>query len=1045
MQTEKNLWLRVLSMILTLALLISCVPNQVYAMAGEALADLLERKETAETIETPNETKRGVYEVTELREANVKHFALEDGTYTAAVYGGTVHTQDAGGNWQDIDNRLSDSGSEFATSNARIKFAKKITGNENLFTLHDGDRKITMSLNNAIKKTTGAVTNHVTEFDSEATKLQKLMTLDNLSSEILYADILDGVDLQYVVESLNVKENIIVKERKDSYQYTFTIALNNLEAEIAEDGSVRIYDPSTKETVYNIPAGFMYDANGEYSTAVSYTLANGGTGKYALTVTADAAWINAEERVFPVVIDPTVTTGGGDSYESTSIHSWMPDECGNTLNFLAAGTYGTAYWRVNSLPALPAGAYITNASLTATRSSAVGYPNSSYSMELGVYKVISEWDANTFCYSDFNAGTAGQFETYAIDAVSGENTNHQYVWNITDVVQEWYNLPDSNMGVAIRATFSGSDDLLYRFTCGATGNPLRITYKMIRGIEDYWSYATQNIGRAGTGYVNKATGELTFAIGTLATTDALFGHTTTLVYNQAHAGKYVVSATANVPNISATFGYGIKMNVNEYLVPRTYVDTEGSEVTYYIWTDADGSEHDFYPEGDSTTIYKDDDGLLLTLTVSGNTYEIEDMNHNVRTFQRTSSDRSKIRDGAILQSIRDKNGNMLQYTYNDWGRIGQVQVIPNGSTAIPYLKFVYNAYGQVKRIYNYNYDTAPKVQFYYSQNYAETTDISGDYKGYLKKIEFINENQVVATTSYEYNSSGKLIAAHDDTSGYSVRYTYSGNRVASVTEYAGVDDTQGQTIAFTYRDGYTEVRTSGNDDEYGTDDDIISVCIFDEQGRVTSTYSTDATRNIIYGATSGEYEEQENVKNNIKTSVSVGGAASNYIYNGGFELYRNKQLIGQKVADGWISSSNISFEKYADSVTKAYSNVGEHAYAYFDLDDDSKYSLYQKVRLPEGKYTLSLDIQCFYTKNVDAKIVVFSLSDSTRKFEKQIPLDDYDTSQGSINIGMNFEAINYNNLGYEEIGIQIYVECKQLYNRVDSYFVVEKIGIYSVI
>ena len=48
MQTEKNLWLRVLSMILTLALLISCVPNQVYAVAGEALAELLEQEEVAE-------------------------------------------------------------------------------------------------------------------------------------------------------------------------------------------------------------------------------------------------------------------------------------------------------------------------------------------------------------------------------------------------------------------------------------------------------------------------------------------------------------------------------------------------------------------------------------------------------------------------------------------------------------------------------------------------------------------------------------------------------------------------------------------------------------------------------------------------------------------------------------------------------------------------------------------------------------------------------------------------------------------------------------
>ena len=391
MQTEKNLWLRVLSMILTLALLISCVPNQVYAMAGEALAELLEQEEVAETIETPNETKRGVYEVTERREANVKHFALEDGTYTAVMYGSVVHTQDAEGNWQDIDNRLSASGSEFSTSNARIKFAKKITGNENLFTLHDSNRKITMSLNNAIKKTAGAVSNHTTEFDSEATQLQKLMTLDNLSSEILYADILDGVDLQYVVESLNVKENIIVKQRKDSYQYTFTIALNNLEAEMAEDGSVRIYDPDTKETVYNIPAGFMYDADGEYSNAVVYTLTSGGNGKYSLTVTAG---INAADRTFPVVIDPSVVINDESVFQTASIHSQFPNNNSSGASYLSAGNHGIAYAKTTALPTLPDSAYIIHAGFYICKhSSHDSATNGSTSLNLGIYQVTSTWQS----------------------------------------------------------------------------------------------------------------------------------------------------------------------------------------------------------------------------------------------------------------------------------------------------------------------------------------------------------------------------------------------------------------------------------------------------------------------------------------------------------------------------------------------------------------------------------------------------------------------------------------------------------------------------
>ena len=45
-------------------------------------------------------------EVPELREENVKHFRLEDGTYLAAQYEQPVHYED-NGEWKDIDNTLS--------------------------------------------------------------------------------------------------------------------------------------------------------------------------------------------------------------------------------------------------------------------------------------------------------------------------------------------------------------------------------------------------------------------------------------------------------------------------------------------------------------------------------------------------------------------------------------------------------------------------------------------------------------------------------------------------------------------------------------------------------------------------------------------------------------------------------------------------------------------------------------------------------------------------------------------------------------------------
>ena len=91
MQREKNLWLRVLSMILTLALLISCVPNQVYAMAGEALAGWLDANDTA--VLQPNATPDPVLSTAHIvaedesrRGETYKEYIMNNGLRLATVY-----------------------------------------------------------------------------------------------------------------------------------------------------------------------------------------------------------------------------------------------------------------------------------------------------------------------------------------------------------------------------------------------------------------------------------------------------------------------------------------------------------------------------------------------------------------------------------------------------------------------------------------------------------------------------------------------------------------------------------------------------------------------------------------------------------------------------------------------------------------------------------------------------------------------------------------------------------------------------------------------
>ena len=350
---------------MTLLILFAVPPTVVYAEALDAITSI----GTNDTLDGASESQdaaartvlKDVYEVTELREESVKHFRIEDGSYVAMAYDSPVHYVGADGSFLDIDNRLYDGGSEFSTSNARIKFAKKITGNGSLFTLHENNTKITMSLIGAIKKTEGKITSNHSTDEQESTALGKLANLENLEASIIYENILDGVDLEYVVRSLNVKENIIVKKKLDGYFFSFELALNNLTATLNDAGDVVISNASG-ETAYVIPAPVVFDADGAYapSDAAAFTLTGGENGKYTLTVSVSPDWMNAEDRVYPVTVDPTLGTTASvtDLYSTPTVNNNFVD--GTISRVVGDGVY---YWRISSLPTLPSSYYFVGATM----------------------------------------------------------------------------------------------------------------------------------------------------------------------------------------------------------------------------------------------------------------------------------------------------------------------------------------------------------------------------------------------------------------------------------------------------------------------------------------------------------------------------------------------------------------------------------------------------------------------------------------------------------------------------------------------------------
>jgi RHS repeat-associated protein len=989
-RTIKSCSVKTLAIFLSVLMIFYLIPATAYASLFEATG--------AESVVSETSEHTGeIFEDVSRREENVKHFRLEDGTYMAAQYDTAVHTLDENGEWQDIDNTLSESGSEYSTSNARIKFAKKITGNESIFTLHENNRKITLSLDGAIKKTTGVATNTETEFDETATTLQKMMTLDKLSSHIIYEDILDGVDLEYIVNGNNIKENIIVKEKKDSYVYSFTLKLNNLTAVMRADGSIIICDNSSGAAVYTMPAPVMWDAMGNISHAVDMTLSDLGNGSYKITVTAASEWMNESGREFPIVIDPAISSDSGDM-QLNQINSSTPSTIWSAGSVIQVSNTITPYIKFNFLPTVPEYAHIIHAKVSLKPVS----NTAPYNAYVGAYNVLSNWDHNTTYNDTISYLSEGQVSTELVDynyinsnSISGVTC----YWDVTKLAREWYTT-NTNYGIALKyVQDTGSSGTVSFSINGITNYPsLTVTYKDMFGLEDYWSFASHSAGLAGDGAINLATGNLVFNINTLTTTDALIPFTFSLTYNSAFASKAYNKNNRSVPFINSITPLGFMSNLNQSIIPVYGETVNGVYGTYYIYTDADGTEHAFLPSPNSNepNIYYDEDGLQLKLTITSDTYQtIQDANENTYIFTNTSgTNGNNLSGGTSLTSIKSIDGYQLYIDYNTLGQPSSISIDPDVSTSskVTQLNIYYDSNGHVKYILNAKSQQA--VLFYYTS--------SGDY---LNRIVYAHqENSTLlsnwntfytsqslstiktdATCYYVYDSNNRLLEVRDALNQREIHYQYDASgRVNRITEYGQSNNTivAGQCVGIEYFEGYTKVRTSGKDDRYGTSDDIITVYTFDNAGRCITNYSSDITGYELHGATAGEYvEDNTKASNNIKSSLAIGFIPTNYLMNGDF----SKVYLGEP--EYWDCSYNVYSIIGEDDLIAPTYNKSSTDFGYnveMIATSTSPTTVSQTVSLSPGTYTLYASLLSL--ESGDFTVTLKAIDAYGNEYSKNIPV-----------------------------------------------------------
>ncbi len=945
---------RLFSLLLSVVMLICIIPQSVLAEIGEMISGN-NSEATNQSFLSNNDTTADAFvyvfgEVIEKRTETTKTFRMSDGSLVAADYGKTIHFADDNGNWQDYDNTLSYSnassadsedvnGYGIAKSNISFKLANN-SNSSNLLKITKDDYKIGINLVDADKSK--AIEVYETTDKAEGNDINSVAKLYKFSSGAIYKDILPSTDLEYIISGGSIKENIIVKETCESYTYTFELKLKGLVPALCEDGSISLNDEKTDEPVLVIPKGYMYDANGECSEEVAYSIVHKNGKKYTLTVTADSEWINADERSFPVTIDPTV-----EAYKTTVttfdtyISQQSPSANYYKKSTVLAGYYGSdiskenhVLIRAKELPELPESAVIVDARMH------LAHLDTEYtSVNLAAVEIKDSWDVSTVTWN-----TKPSYETSnaVLDyAILNESTELKYIdFDITRLAQKWYNQTANNYGVAI-IPLSGSGTGRIYFASSdyhdSSDPHLLITYRDTKGLESIWNYSSHGAGNAGTGYVNGFNGNLVFVHDNMATEGSVIPIVVSHVYNSYLAGQYFTADSSNInapitsDYSSMIVGKGWKLSIQETINKLTIDDN-----TYYVYNDADGTELYFY-ENEDEIISEDGYGLYITKNSNG-TYTLSDDYGNEKLFDTS---------GKLIK-ITDVHGNLKKINYTS-DRITSVTYLPAGeTTAIAQLTFSYNTSGTLYKITD-SYDISDYVQFYYSTTYNGTSSTANG-GAYLRKIEYSNG----AYSSYEYNSDGTLLSATDGDTGYTITYTYTnynGNkRVSLVTEKVGT--TLGQTVGFIYGDKSVSVRTSGKDDVYNTSDDLLTTALFDNFGRTICSYSSDISKSNLYGVSYAEYTpytEGSKANHKIKTNSEKGKTNENLIANSNFESFSS-----------WTgySSGNTS-----SSVLSSESIFGEKSLAIMSTSDSSGHSRFQQtVSISSaGTYTLSAYVK---TENV---------------------------------------------------------------------------------
>ena len=946
-----------ISLILVLTLLVQLLPMVAFGVGDET--NDLDVSTDSETVSMKDDDAEIVGEEDALREESVKHFRLRDGGYMLVEYETAVHYQTADGSWEEIDNTLQKTGQQYVAQAGDMtrKFAASLDSGFLFETAYQG-QSVSMSLARRSSRDVVAVAPDVpaaeetaapeetavpetadqpqeaeqTEADqtqepaeaaaetdapqqetaeelpllddaaytlvtsTAAARMEnpgaKMRTFSKLAekdkiqpqkirSSVAFDNVMDGVSLLYQNYGYNVKESIIIEKPQEQYAYSFVLNLQGLTPTLEADGSVLLRG-ADGEPVYEIPAPYLADADGATSLEDAAYKLERVSGGYLLTVEADPEWMNAPERAYPVTLDPTILLHNKGNVLTTFIRSaWpgsvAPNAADQFVGYRADNGYDACeiYIQFANLPELPRNCVPVSAQLAICHagfftSNGVGGSAPDRSLTVEAH----EWPA----------------EVSNVSALTW-NAVHSSSTPVSDEVLDFQKLSKSTLNKY--ATWDITRTVMAWYQKQNEGDTSGGRGVLLKAIDGYENYRVANL--IGSGYHDYSPYFAVYYRNPV-------GLESYYTYQEASAGK---AGDLSIHNFTNQFTLD-RADVSLSLEPASYAlrhiynsATSGIEFSHNEAGGLHTCDYTSMQVGDGWKLSAQQ--TVVECKVGDETYLVyNDEDGTEHYFSKTATNTYEDEDGLGLKIVKSTSGGNTIYTMTDMDKYHTwvfhngylISVTDNNSNTI---YFAYNAA--------------------YSSGGSAWKPVKGSASNRLV--------QIVMDINSEKERTLQTVA----------NLTYSGDRLSSVTDYAGRStnysyDSGGHLTQVTYADG-----TSASYEYYSSNGRLST--LYDAE----SQYGLDITYTYNLGVMS-TFRVQEFAKTSAGTK-QVGNAFHAYrngVHQTSYRFYGPDHTAGN--ADDTVTTCVLDYFGKTictyDSSTDYSEIIGASAASYTDNSGTSK-------------------------------------------------------------------------------------------------------------